>query len=154
MKTLKAISAGSVLVLGIALSASAFATSITPTGPFSATGSTTLTQGPISLSCTANFTGTVNANGTATVTAASFSGATSCGVIKATGFPWTISATSVSSVNVAGITVSTPFGNCGPSTIGASWSNTTSELSFNNAGLSGSCTVSGTLTTTPPLVLQ
>ena len=150
MKTLRTIGLSSMLFLA---ATPLFAASVSPANTsFSASGSTTLVKSGITVGCTATFVGKTNADGSgAQVTSASFTGGTLCSSISAVGLPWTITAPSTSSATLSGVQVNTPLGGCGPSTVNAGWSNSSSTLTLSNAQLSGGCTVTGTLSTTPAL---
>ncbi len=140
------------LSLAALTSGAAFAAGITPTGAFSGIGTITFSFGPTTVSCTANFTGTVDADGTAEVTAVSITGGSFCPLVHVAALPWKVTAAGTTSGEIAGMAISSPFGSCGPSPVNFSWSNSTSELTMNNVPLSGGCHVTGTLTTTPSLV--
>ncbi|WP_394827377.1 hypothetical protein [Pendulispora albinea] len=120
---------------------------------FTATGSTTLKQGSMTLPCTAHFSGATDAAGGGAVTGANFSGGSICSSLGARGFPWTITADSLTQVTIRNVTVASLAGTCGPSTVTATYDSAAGTLTFNDAQLSGGCSVSGTLTTSPPITI-
>jgi hypothetical protein len=162
MKTMRLISAGSVLAWLLAVTLPAHAITVTPPGPFSAQGPFVLTKAGIRVVCETVLTGTISANGEMTITRASMSGNSLCKAIAPVISPrsgWTgriESAQSLALDNVA-VNVGIPIsgGLCGPANIKAAISvNPASEetlFSFSNQVLTGGCSMSGTLTTTPYL---
>ena len=120
---------------------------------FTASGSMTLKKGGVTLNCTANFTGGTDAAGAGKVTGASFSGGSICNGLTATGLPWAIVPSSTTQVSVQNVAVNTLLGACGPSSLPAAFNNTNGSLTFNNAALTGGCSVSGTLTTAPRITV-
>lgn len=133
----------------MAMSGPAFASSFTPTGTFSATGSTSMSApGFPTLACTASFTGTVNADGTATITGATFTGGllNACGLVKLA-TPFKIVANSTTSVTIQNLQVTAPV-SCGPQNVSASWTNgSPSHFDIPTATVNpGSCTITAHLT--------
>lgn len=144
-------SIGIASLVSLMLAAPAWAVTIDTTNPpnvnFTASGPTSLTKNGITISCTSTFNGNVNGGSTADITSASFSGSNIlCYSISAANLPWTLTATSTTTATVSGVQVNTPLGNCGPSTINATWDNSTKKFTFTSQSLSGGCTVSGVLT--------
>lgn len=158
MKSFKLIPVGAAMALFLAASASAYAVTISPAGPISLTGSTTLTKGIVSVSCTANFVGSVGSSGAISITSASFGGGSLCTGISATHLPWTGDVGTTTSLSLNNVAVNTLLGACGPSTIAASITENPTlketTIGLNNQALSGGCTVTGTLTTTPYLTIH
>ncbi|MXN76887.1 activator protein [Burkholderia sp. 4701] len=164
MKIRKAVSVVAALALSSALAAPAFAVVVSrtdgqpmnPNGePFSASGITALSKGTISANCTATFNGTVTPTGSLLITSAQFTGGGTCGLITATGLPWTGQADTSTQLSINNVKISvTLLGTCGPSKVVAAWSDANSSLTFNNATLSPDCKVSGTLLTSPKLHVQ
>ncbi|WP_116141753.1 activator protein [Trinickia diaoshuihuensis] len=158
MKSFKLIPVGAALALFLAASASAYAVTISPAGPVTLTGSTTLTKGITSVSCTANFTGTVSSAGAISISAAKFTGGTLCSGVTPTGLPWTGTVTSTTALKLNNVAVNTLLGACGPSAIvGSITENTTLQettITLTNQPLSGGCSVTGTLTTSPFLTIK
>ena len=133
----------------MAMSGPAFASSFTGTSPFTATGPTSLTApGFPTLACTAHFSGVINADGTATVTSASFTGGLlgACALVKVT-TPITLIANSTTSVTVKNLTVTAPV-TCGPQDVSATWTNgSPSNFDIPTATVNpGGCTVTAHLT--------
>lgn len=156
MKRFKLIPVGAALALCIAASP-AFAVTVSPAGPISLTGNTTLTKG-IALGCTATMSGTVDASGAISITSAKSAGNSLCAGVTATSLPWKGQVLSTTSLSLSGLAVNTPLGACGPSTIDASITENTAQketlIGLSNQVLSGGCTVSGSLTTTPYLTVH
>jgi hypothetical protein len=100
------------------------------------------------LACTANFTGTVNADGTATITGATFTGGllNACGLVKLA-TPFKIVANSTTSVTIQNLQVTAPV-SCGPQNVSASWTNgSPSHFDIPTATVNpGSCTITAHLT--------
>lgn len=116
MKILTTIAAAAVISLGFAAQASAYSLSPTSTS-FTGTGGTKLTKGLISLSCTANFTGTTDASGNGSITGATFTTGL-CPTVSAVGLPWAASATGAGTATIYGVSVSAGlFGTCGPTNL-------------------------------------
>lgn len=93
-------------------------------GSFTATGTTSLAApGVPTLGCATNLSGTVNADGTATITSASFSGGTLniCSAITLT-TPIKLTASSATSVAVESLAIAGPV-SCGPQIVAATWAN-------------------------------
>jgi len=132
------------------LAGPAFARSFSPSGAtVTATGATSLTApGFPTLNCAATFRGTVNSDGTATITSASFVGGPlgACALVRLT-TPFTLVPTSTTSVNVNGLEVTAPV-SCGPANVSATWANgTPSHFDIPTATISpGGCTVTAHLT--------
>ncbi|HEX7682540.1 MAG TPA: hypothetical protein VF446_03225 [Trinickia sp.] len=158
MKSFKLIPVGAALALYIAASASAFAVTVSPAGSISLTGSTTLTKSGIAVGCSANMVGSVTSAGAISITSASFSGNALCAGVTATGLPWTGQVLSTTSLSLSGVAVHTLLGACEPSTISAAVTENPNPqqtiIGLSNQALSGGCSVSGSLTTTPYLSIQ
>ncbi len=158
MKSLKLIPVGAALALYIAASASAFAVTVSPAGPISLTGSTTLTKSGIAVGCSATMAGSVSSSGAISITSASFSGNALCTGVTAAGLPWTGQVLSTTSLSLNGVAVNTLLGACGPSALSATITENPNPqqtiIGLSNQVLSGGCSVSGSLTTTPYLSVQ
>lgn len=158
MKRFKLIPVGAAMALFLAASASAYAVSVSPAGAISLTGATTLTKGIVSVSCTANFVGSVTSSGAISITSAKFSGGSLCTGVTASQLPWTGAVTSSTGLSLNGVAVNTLLGACGPSTVKASITQNATlretTIGLTSQALSGGCTVSGTLTTTPFLTIN
>ena len=158
MKSFKLIPVGAALVVFVAAS-SAYAVTVSPAGPISLEGATTLIKSGMPLGCTTNMVGHISSTGEITITSAKFSGQTWCSAITAAGLPWTGQVNSTKSLSLNGVSVGTPLGNCGPSAIKAGITQnatppTETTIGFANQVLSGSCSVTGTLATTPVLTVH
>jgi len=158
MKSFKLIPVGAALALFVAASASAYAVTVSPAGPISLTGATTLTKSGIAISCTATMAGSVTAAGGISITSAKFTGNSLCSLVSPTSLPWSGQVLSTTSLSLSGVAVNTALGNCGPSTVGASITENPTQketiIGLSNQSLSGGCTVSGSLTTTPYLTVK
>jgi hypothetical protein len=134
----------------MAMANPALASSFSPAGgTVTATGATSLTAlGFVRLNCAATFQGTVNADGTATITSASFVGGPfgACSGVKLT-TPFTLTADTTTQVTVHGLQVTAPIP-CGPADLTASWTNgSPSHFDIPTASVNpGGCTVTATLT--------
>jgi hypothetical protein len=148
MKTAIAIIAGlSFGVLGIT---PAFAWHLTPEGKsFTGSGTTSATKSGITLNCNAKFTGKVDSAGTGYVESGSFSGAIGCSSVSLKNLPWTSAAVGRYAVHIEDVTFDSPIGNCGPITIAVKLRN--GVISFSNVQVSGGCTISGKIMTSPKL---
>lgn len=91
---------------------------------FTATGTTSLSApGAPTLACATNLSGTVNTDGTATITTASFSGGTLniCAAITLK-TPIKLTASSATSLAVESLAITSPV-SCGPQVVAATWAN-------------------------------
>lgn len=153
MKRFKLIPVGAALALFAAASAPAFAVTVIPAGPISLEGATTLVKSNTPLGCTTTLVGTITGAGDITITSAKFAGQALCSAVTADKLPWKGQLTSTTGLSLDGVAVNTPLGGCGPSSIKASVKeNVTARettIDLVDAPLSGSCKVSGSLTTTP-----
>jgi len=146
---MKKIGALCAAVACMAMSGPAFASSFTPTGTFSATGSTSMSApGFPTLACSAVFTGTVNADGTATINSATFTGGllNLCGSVKLA-TPFKIVANSTTSVTIQNLQVTAPV-SCGPQNVAGAWTNgSPSHFDIATATVNpGGCTITAHLT--------
>lgn len=153
------------LCLGAASLASA-ATIGAPGQTFNTPGGSITVKSPSSygaaVTCSIDFHGVVNANGTATIDGATVSGSNPlCGLPKMKGFPnpgWTLAlntnpdnTVTKGTVTNVGYTIAfIPATNCGPTTIDVTWDGT--SLHATNQALSGSCTVVSLDATPSPAV--
>jgi len=150
MKASIAIIAG--LLFGIAGISPAFAWHLTPENKdFTGKGNTSATKSGITLKCTANFEGNVDSTGTGYVTGGSFSGELGCSGVTLGNLPWKSVAVNRNTVHIENVTFQSIIGDCGPSTIAVKLAN--GVISFTNVQLSGSCTASGKITTSPKLAI-
>lgn len=139
--------------LALVIPGIASAVTVSPGGPFTATGSTTLT-GPNGqpLTCDVTLTGTVTQSGAVTVSMANFDpGDPGCALLGPANLPWTGSFdTDAMGLTLNSVTATAPaLGlTCGPASVNPDYSNAPSTVTFNNTSL-GACTVDGGLTVTP-----
>jgi hypothetical protein len=162
----KTVYVNSALAILLCATTSAFATKVTPPGksagstpiPFSASGAMSLSKSGIVLGCSAIFTGTAVVGGDVQITSVAFNGPPSlCHGIKASATqdsPWTGHFDATTQLTLDNVAVKTPSGEqCGPSRTMATVSDNGHEtvVNFNNAAISGGCSVTGSLTTTPYL---
>lgn len=80
--------------------------------------------GPATIGCTANIAGSVNADGTATITSARFTGGAGLCDESRLAMPITLTANSATSVTVTSLKIDGPI-SCGPQVIAATWVNGT-----------------------------
>lgn len=158
MKTLKALVCVTSFAVCVGAASMASAATIGPVGQtFNTPGGTITVKSPSSfqaaVTCSINFSGVVNANGTATINGAVVSGTSAlCGLPQMKNFPtpgWILTATSATAGTVSnvGYTIDSVIDtDCGPSTINVAWDGT--KLTATNQPLSGSCTVTN-LSATP-----
>lgn len=162
MKRFKLIPVGAALALFVATSAPAFAVTVSPAGPISLTGSTTLGKSGLSLGCAATMTGTITSTGEISITSAKFSGNSLCSLVAPTNLPWTGQVANTTSLSLNNVAVDVKVvgigGQCGPTALTASITENTAQketiIGFAHQALSGGCTVSGSLTTTPFLTVH
>lgn len=161
MKGFTVISVGAALAFFVSAATPAFAVTVSQGGPITLNGATTLTKSGNSIGCTATLTGTIKAEGALSITSARFSGAALCSLITPTHLPWSGELTSTAglTLNNVAVDVAVPVlgGQCGPTTINASVAENTQKetaISISKQPLTGGCEVSGTLTTTPVLMVK
>lgn len=148
MKTAASIIAG--LAFGIAGISPAFAWHLLPEGTdFTGKGNTSATKSGITLKCTASFTGDTNSSGIGYITGGSFTGELGCSSVTLKNLPWKSDAVNATTVDIQDVTFDSPIGDCGPSTLATKLKG--GIVTFTNAQLKGSCTVSGKVTTSPKL---
>lgn len=158
MKSFKLIPVGAALALFVAASAPVFAVTVSPAGPISLEGATTLVKSNMPLACTTTLVGNITAAGEIAITSAKFSGQALCAAVTAETLPWRGQLTSTTGLSLNGVTVHTPLGRCGPTLIKASVKEnpTARETTIDllDAPLSGGCKVSGSLAATPFLTIR
>lgn len=158
MKSCKLIPVGAALALFVAVSAPAFAVTVSPAGPIGLEGALTLVKSNMPLGCTTTRVGTITSAGEVNITSAKFTGQALCSGVTATGLPWKGQVTSTSGLTLDGVTVNTPLGGCGPSLIHASVTQNATQrettIGLVDEPLSGGCKVSGSLPTTPFLTVH
>lgn len=148
MKTALAIIAG--LAFGIAGVTPAFAWHLVPESTnFTGKGNTSATKSGVTLKCTASFTGDTDSSGIGYITGGSFTGEIGCSSVTLKNLPWKSVAVGRYVVHIENVTFDSPIGNCGPSTIATKLRN--GVVSFANVQVSGGCTISGRITTSPSL---
>lgn len=155
MKTLISIAALGLASIGTASQAGNV--HFEPTGSiFRASGGITVTAGAVSLPCTANLRGNINARGDARITRAEFSGL-SCAGLRASNLPWPMVANQETKFTIRGVRVSAVvLGVCGPGKVSATLTVKGGRISIAGANLPGvvPCSLSGTLNTTPHLRIR
>ena len=158
MKRFKLIPVGAALALSVMVSASAFAVTVSPAGSISLTGATTLTKSGNAVGCTANLVGSITNTGAIQITSASFSGHALCAGVTAKSLPWTGQVLSKTALSLDNVAVNTPLGECAPTAINGSIAQTASPkqtiIGLSDQALSGGCSVTGSLTTTPSLTVE
>ena len=145
--------AASTLAL-FALAGTASAYSFTPTKTsFAATGTLMLTAVGDTISCKTKLSGKTGAKGMASITSATFSGSSPiCALITPTDFPWKTTAKSATTATIMNAAVSGAGNTCGPSKVTITVSSG-GAFTFNNATLSGGCSIDGTLQTSPVITI-
>jgi len=152
MKTFCILAIATLAASGLCDSANAYSLSPKST-KFTGSGSTTLTKGSLTLTCTAKFVGDTDSKGVGHITAASFTGNVLCGGVKATGLPWTGKATTASGGTILDVEVSASvFGTCGPTTIPVTLGKT-GVISFANVTLKPNCAIKGSVATKPVVTI-
>lgn len=142
----------------LVLAAATQAVTVSPAGPFSATGRLALTKGIVPVSCMTTFTGTVSAEGRITITSLTFSGSNFiCKRITALGLPWSGHADSDTQLTLNGMQVDirAPLlgGQCGPVNVVATWDGNLSAAHFKKAQLLPDCSIDGVMTTSPKVIV-
>ena len=153
MKAAFAIAAAGLMSLGIAATPAA-AYHLSPSGNFTADGTTsaTVTALGLTLPCNAHFTGNVNSKGIGYITGATFTdnGAIGCGLIQLAGTPWKSVAKSAKKVVIHSAAFTGPAGiNCGPSNVPVTLRH--GVITFTAVPMAGGCSITGTLTPSPKL---
>lgn len=162
----KAVFVGATILTLLCTPWPALAVTVTPPGPasqpipFTASGPATLSKAGIPVGCTTTFTGTIDGGGLVKITSATFSGSNLCKLIQASASstsPWTAHIVSPTQLTIdnASVQVNVPLvgGSCGPSQITAQINETDGEtlIGLDSVALSGGCSMSGSLTTSPYL---
>ncbi|UTH73301.1 hypothetical protein [Chromobacterium sp. IIBBL 290-4] len=164
MKKIEKILAVGIFALAAGMSLPASAVTITPPGPngaaapFTAVGPAVVGKSGVEVDCTVTFSGTVDGGGNILISNVVFKGIPVCRMIKASATPDTpwvgkVLATDQLSFDNASVSVNTPIlgGLCGPSQVGGKIVDSGSQTSIvlSNAPLSGGCSISATVSTTP-----
>ncbi|MBO9558903.1 MAG: activator of alkane oxidation [Caulobacter sp.] len=147
MKVSSIIAVGALAAASL-IAAQASAASISPPGTsFTGVGKTQLAKSGLpTIGCNANFTGSTDAAGNASITSATFTpGSFLCSGISATGLPWSVTVTGPTTATINNVSVSASiFGTCTgnvPATISGG------NITFNTT-LAPNCAVQ----TTSPIV--
>jgi len=137
-----------------ALAGTANAYSFTPTKTkFAATGTLMLTALGDTISCKTKLVGKTSSTGKASITSATFSGKSEiCGLITPTDLPWKTTAKTAVKATIMNVAVSGAGQTCGPSNVSITVSSG-GAFTFNNATLSGGCSIDGTLQTSPVITI-
>ncbi len=152
MKSIIAIAALSVATFSFATQADAFKLS-PPSTHFTIKGPTSLTANGVTLACTSTFKGKTTASGTGKITSFSATGQTGCTSVVGSNFPWSAKATSATNVLISNVAVSIPgLVSCGPGSVNAT-DNASGQFTFNAILNPGNCMVSGTVQSTPHIVI-
>jgi hypothetical protein len=150
MKTALVITAAGLMSFGIAGITPAAAYHLSPESTsFTGAGKTSATKNGVSLPCKASFTGHVDSSGVGWVDSGTFTGQVGCSTVGLQNLPWKSLAKSAKKVTIFNVTFTSPIGNCGPSKLPVKLVN--GVITFNTVPISGGCTVSGKITTTPAL---
>ncbi|MDR3508609.1 MAG: hypothetical protein P4L64_11980 [Caulobacteraceae bacterium] len=133
MKTLSTMACAALFALGLASQASAY--------PL--TGTTTLTKSGITIGCTAVLTLSGTWPGGGAINPVKFTaGSALCSSLAGLGLPWTLTP-SGATYSLSNISLTSPLGTCGPSTITGVLSG--SVLTFTSQPMAGGCTFSASL---------
>jgi hypothetical protein len=170
MKKRQIIAVCSAFASFVAFTASAHAVTVTPPGPggapvaFTASGPAVFAKGAASIACETTFTGEMNGNGQFSITSVSMRGNSLCKQIEPV-MPaqkaWIGAVENSGSLAIDNIAVNINIpsvgGSCGPTTVKASIVKdpVTKEtiVTFPSQVLSGGCSLTGTLSTTPPFTV-
>ncbi len=138
----------------LALAGAADAYSLTPTNTkFAASGTLMLTAAGDTISCKTKLGGKTGAKGMASITSASFTGSSPlCSLITPTDFPWKTTAKSATTATIMNVAVTGGGSGCGPSKVTITV-NSGGDFTFNNATLSGGCSINGSLQTSPVITI-
>jgi hypothetical protein len=150
-----ALTLAAIALVSAATAQSAQAYSFTPKSTsFTATGSLQLTALGATVTCRTALTGATTANGLASITGARFSGTSSvCALVKAAALPWPMTARSLVRATIGGVTISGgAAGTCGPSRIAIAVTEA-GKLKFHDVTLSGPCSATGSLQTSPVITI-
>lgn len=147
MKTAIAITVAGLMSFGIGITP-AFAYHLIPESTsFTGSGNTSATKNGVTLACKAKFNGAIDGSGVGSVTSGSFTGQLGCTSVALSNLPWKATAKKATKGTILNVTFTSPIGNCGPTTLPVKLKN--GVISFTNAVLSGGCTVSGKIKTSP-----
>lgn len=122
-----------------------------PSTNFIAGGLVTLSNSsvPVTFTCKAEVKGKTLANFKARIIFFGLSGPSACTTTTVGGLPWLGVGTALHTGTISGMGFAgVPLGPCGPFTLGLT---TTNAGHWTYSGTAGTCSVSGTLTTTPPI---
>lgn len=134
-----------------AVSAQAVSLSPAPTS-FSATGVLNLASRQTGTKCEVSLKGRVNKKGIGKIESLTFAGNSQCAGTTATGLPWKVLASGASLGKIVGFGFAGSFfGDCGSGTIPFT-DDASGDWTLGGTLPSG-CTVSGTVSTTPPIVI-
>jgi hypothetical protein len=151
MKTAIAIIAAGLVSFGIA--GNAYAASkyhLEPEGTtFTGTGTTSATKNGVTLQCKAKFQGHVDDTGVGFVDSGTFSGQVGCSTVGLSDLPWQSNALTAKAAQINNVTFTSPIGNCGPGNIKVGIK--LGKIKFTNVPLTGGCTVTGAIKTSPAL---
>ena len=155
MKPVIAIAAAGLMSAAVAATPAA-AYHLSPSGNFTAEGTTTATAaaGGITLPCNAQFTGSVNSKGIGSITGGTFTTSTglpgACEQITLTGLPWKSVAKSAKKVVIQNAAFTGPLGiSCGPSNVPVTLRH--GVIKFTAVPMAGGCSIDGNLTVAPKL---
>ena len=114
---------------------------------FNWTGPVIMTKSSVKLGCQETVGAQTNATGGLSITSTSFSGGQGCSLVKASGLPWTVKATSMTSLTLSKVLLILPNGACGPGDIPANLGG--GVLAFNASNNLAGCSIAGGLRSTP-----
>lgn len=134
------------------------ALSVSPAGPFAATGRLAMGKGFVPVSCDTTFTGNVSASGDIVISTVVFSGGNPlCKRISPLGLPWSGHADSDSqfTIHAMQVNVRAPLlgGSCGPVDVAVAWEKENSAAHFKKVTLTPNCTMDGIMVTSPGITV-
>lgn len=157
---------GSMIVALGVVSSAVCAAGFSPPGPFSSTNASVVLKSPATfqgaMTCGLSLSGTIDANGVATINSVIPAANALCALFKPVDLPWSVnlSSTNQGVINNVGFTMRNLWGadttHCGPTNVVASWDNASHVLSGANQAMAGNCTLvslnatlTGSITTNP-----
>ncbi|PLR27589.1 protein activator of alkane oxidation PraB [Caulobacter zeae] len=156
LKSASVLAAAILATAGFAAAGSASAATITPAGTgFTLSGDLTMSQST-TVECAVTLTGTTASDGSsASITGGSFAaGDWQCGwLVTPSSFPWSVTLNGGSSITISGIGANSILGNCAGS-ITTNWSGGVTFSGATIPGSPGTCSITGTLTSSPSLTVS
>jgi hypothetical protein len=146
MKHAIALAASGLILFGVANCAAAEAFSPSNT-KFNWTGPVIIMKSTVRLGCQATVGAQTNTTGALSITSVSFSGGQACASVGASGLPWAVKATSMTSLTISKVLLVLPNGACGSGVIPANLGG--GVLAFNASNNLAGCSIAGGLRSAP-----